>query len=385
MGERAIYLDTAAATPCDPRVFAAMEPYFSQKFYNPSSPYLAAKRVRDEYEDARHRLAMTIGAKAPEIIITAGSTESINLAIHGAIERYGGAVATSRIEHTAVIRAAERHDTNWIMADERGYITADAVRDAITPTTTIVSIGYINNEVGTVQPLRDIATVVAAERSRRLAARQLHPIWLHTDASQAAGMLDLSVSRLGVDLMTIGAGKCYGPKGVGLLWVRSGIELTPRIDGGGQEHGMRGGTENIAGTVGFAEALTIATNDRKIESHRLTGLRDRLERALKTTLPDIVINGHAKRRAPHILHVSLPGLDGERAVYALDQHGVMVATGSACAAHRGTRSHVLTAIGMSDALADGSLRCSVGRYTTEADIDTAAVIIGDVVRQEYRR
>lgn len=385
MGESEIYLDYAAATPCDPRVFACMEPYFTRDFYNPSSSYQAARRVRDVYESARHRLAMAIGAKQSEIILTSGATESINLAIHGVVSYYGGRVATSRIEHMAIVRAAERHDVDWIECDERGCVTAEAVARVITPETALVSVGAINNELGTVQPLRDIVAVIETERQRRLQTGSTTPIWLHVDASQAVGMIDISVSRLGVDLMTLNSGKCYGPKGVGLLWARSGVELTPLIDGGGQENGRRGGTENVAGAVGFAEAVTIAVNERKTESHRLGQLRDRLQRTLEPAIDDLVVNGHTKRRAPHILHISVPGLDGERALFALDDRGVQVATGSACAANHGTRSHVLTAVGMEDELADGSLRMSIGRGTTEQDIDDAAKIIIDVIARERAR
>lgn len=385
MGERSIYLDYAAATPCDPRVFARMEPYFSQQFYNPSSAYRAATTVRSDYETARQQLAMALGVRPTEIILTSGSTESINLALRGIVAHYGGRIATSRIEHAAVVRAAEAGEVDWIPVDERGVVTPEAVQQTITSTTTIVSVGMINNELGTVQSLRDIAAVIETERQRRLSMGEVLPIWLHTDASQAPGMLDISVSRLGVDMMTLGSAKCYGPKGVGLLWLRTGMQVTPLTYGGGQERGVRGGTENVAGVVGFAEALMLATAGRKAESHRLTSLRDRLQRALSERIADIVINGHPKRRTPHILHFSVPGLDGERVVYALDQRGVQVATGSACAANRGTRSHVLTAIAMSDALADGSVRCSFGRATTEADIDTAATIISEVIAQERGR
>lgn len=382
MGERVIYLDFAAATPLDERVFDVMKPYLTTEFYNPSASYQAARRVRADYEVARHRLAMAVGAKQHEIILTAGSTESINLGVHGVIGHYGGRVAVSGIEHAAVLAAGKRHDVDMIVADSRGYITPEAVARVITPKTTLISVGYVNNELGTVQPLRDIAAVVEGERQQRLSAGNLHPIFLHTDASQAVGLLDISVSRLGVDLMTIGAGKCYGPKQVGLLWVRAGLELQPLVDGGGQENNVRSGTENVAGVIGFAEAVSLAVATRKSESYRLSQLRDQLWSRLDGAVPDIVRNGHAKRHAPHILHVSVPGLDGERVVFALDERGVMAATGSACAASSGTRSHVLTAVGMSDELADGSLRLSVGRTTTTTDIDDAAQIIADVITQE---
>ena len=385
MGERVIYLDCAAATPLDERVFDVMRPYLTTEFYNPSSSYQAARHVRADYEAARHRLAMALGAKQHEIILTAGSTESINLAVHGIIGQYGGRVAASGIEHAAVLAAATRHQHDTIAVDSRGYVTPEAVQRAIAPDTSLVCVGYANNELGTVQPRRDIAAVVERERQQRLAAGNLHPIFLHSDASQAVGLLDISVARLGVDLMTIGAGKCYGPKQVGLLWLRAGLRLQPLINGGGQENNLRSGTENVAGVIGFAEAVAIAVATRKQESYRLGQLRDRLWANLERAVPGIVRNGHPKRHVPHILHVSIPDLDGERAVFALDERGVLLATGSACAANSGTRSHVLAAIGMSDDLADGSLRCSVGRMTTEVDIDEAAHRMIEVITKERGR
>lgn len=377
-----IYLDFAAATPLDDRVFLSMEPFFRERFYNPSALYIAAHDVRASYEDARHTLAQCIGAKQHEIVMTAGATESINLAIHGVIGHYGGSVATADIEHLAVLEAARSHVHQTISVAPTGYITAESVQRAITSDTTLVSVGYINNELGTVQSLRDIAIVIDNERQRRLKVGESRPLFFHTDSSQAAGLLDCSVSRLGVDMMTLNAGKCYGPKQVGLLWARGGIVLDPLLHGGNQERSLRPGTENVAGVVGFATALRIAADERKVESHRLTGLRDRLEKRLVAEIPHLTINGHLKRRSPHILHVSVPGLDGERAVFALDQAGVMAATGSACAANSGERSHVLTAAGFDDAHADGSLRFSLGRTTSIGQIDEAAAIIIDIVRKE---
>lgn len=382
---REIYLDYAAATPLDRRVFAVMEPYFKEQFYNPSAAYQPARRVRAAYEHARHQLAMAIGAKQHEVIITAGATESINLALGGVIGQYGGRLATSRIEHAAVVATAQRQPVDWISADGHGWITSEAVAAAISDETTLISVGYVNNELGTVQPLSAIAGVIAHERQRRLALGDTRPIWLHTDASQAAGVLDCAVARLGVDLMTLGSAKCYGPKQVGLLWRRGDIRLEPLIVGGGQESALRAGTENVAGAVGFAAALQLAVAERKDEAARLARLRDRLQAGLTQAFSDIVVNGHPKKRASHILHISLPGLDGERAIFALEARGVLAATGSACAASAGTRSAVLVAVGMSDQLADGSLRFSCGRFTTEKEIDAAIPLIIESIRQERGR
>lgn len=382
MGQRTIYLDYAAATPLDERVLAAMEPYFTEKFYNPSAIYTPAREVKSDYEDARHALAQVLGGKQHEVIITAGATESINLAVNGVIKRYGGTAVVSAIEHAAVIAAGARYGSGTVMPDSRGVISPSEVQKAITPETVLVSVGYVNNELGTVQSLKDIAAVIDNERQQRLARGNDRPIFLHTDASQAVGLLDISVSRLGVDMMTLNSGKCYGPKQVGLLWARAGIELAPLIYGGGQESGLRSGSENVAGAIGFAKAVEIACRSRKTESYRIAGLRDELQKQLAAHLPGMVANGHQKRRAAHILHISFGNVDGERLVYALSERGVMVATGSACSASHGSRSHVLTAIGLADDMADSSLRISLGRETTVDDIDEAARHIVEAVKQE---
>lgn len=381
----AIYLDYAAATPLDERVFAVMQPYLSERFYNPSAMYQAGRTVRSDVEEARHRLAMSLGAKPTEIIVTAGATESINLAIHGVLRTHGGHIVTTPVEHAAVLEAAAQYDVRYATVDIQGRLDEENLRHRIGDETVLLSIGYANNELGTIQRLSAVAQLVAEIREDRLRRGITTPLYLHTDASQAAGLLDIAVSRLGVDLLTLNAAKCYGPKQVGLLWVRAGVALAPQIYGGGQERGLRAGTENVAGIIGFAEALTIAQENRKTETHRLAGLRDQLQRSLEAALPDVVVNGSAKRRLPNFLHISVPGLDGERAVFALDQAGVMVATGSACAANKGLRSHVLTAVGMSDELADGSVRMTLGRQTTPEDIDRAAAVIADVIQRERGR
>lgn len=382
---RQIYFDYAAATPLDEQALVAMLPYLSEKFYNPSALYNSAREVRQEYETARHQLAMAIGAKQNEIIITAGASESINLAVQGIMKKSGGEVITSNIEHDAVLKTAQQFIHIVVSADQKGIVSAEAVQGAISSRTTLISVGYCNNELGTIQPIRGIADVIENERQQRLRNGNKLPIYLHTDASQAAGLIDISVSRLGVDLMTLNSAKCYGPKQTGLLWVRAGIMLEPIIYGGSQEGSLRAGTENVAGAVGFAKALSVAITRRKDESTRLAKLRDELQRRLSDGIPEVVINGHSKRHAPHILHFSVPGLDGERAVFALDQRGVQVATGSACAANNGLRSHVLSGVGMSDELADGSIRVSLGKFTTMDDIEIGADLIINTILEEIGR
>jgi cysteine desulfurase len=381
MTDERIYLDHAAATPLDPKVLTAMQPYFSDDFYNPSAPYAPAVKVRRAYEQAKQTIAQTIGGRGDEIVITAGATESINLAFNS----IGGHVVTANVEHHAVLEAAKRYDHTIVEADERGMVSADSIRKAITPQTRLVSIALANNELGTIQPLRDIAEVVRRERDARLARGDHTPIYLHSDASQGVGQLDVNVARLGVDLLTLNAAKVYGPKQVGLLWAASHVTLAPQIVGGGQERGLRSGTENVAGTVGFAKALELANEHRKFESDRLRKLRDSLQARLVATFPGAILSGHQKHRLAGHLHISFPQLDAERVLFALESRSVLVATGSACAANKGTRSHVLTAIGLAPEVADGSLRMTLGHLSNEENIAAAAQIIIEEVQREYDR
>ena len=375
-----IYLDNAAATPIDSRVLAAMMPYFSDEFYNPSAAYLAARQVRADVEEARHTLAKTIGARSAEIILTAGATESINLALGGV----DGRIVTTAIEHSAVLETAWARGGRILPVDVGGRINLDELRRVLTDDVVIVSVGYVNSETGMVQNIRQIAEVVQAVRAEREQRGADTPLYLHTDASQAAGLFDLNVSRLGVDLMTLNAGKCYGPKQVGLLYILAGVQLKPLIRGGGQEMGLRSGTENVTGIIGFAKALELAEKLRSSEVKRLSGLRNMLKQYLVEHLPDVKINESSKANSPAILNMSVAGVDGERVVFALDERGVQAATGSACAANKGLRSHVLTALGLDDASVDGSLRISMGRFTTADDIEAAGKVIVDVINEQRR-
>ncbi|QQG51141.1 MAG: cysteine desulfurase [Candidatus Saccharibacteria bacterium] len=381
MNTETIYLDHAAATPMDERVLFAMQPYFTDLFYNPSSPYSPAVAVRRQYEAAKHTLAGTFGAKGDELVITAGATESINLAFAS----IGGHVVTANIEHHAVLAAAKRYEHTLVQSDDRGFVSADAVKKAIRHDTRLVSIALANNELGTIQPIRDIAAVIKAERDKRLEAGDTTPIYLHSDASQGTGQLDIHVSRLGVDLLTLNAGKVYGPKQVGLLWADSRVQLEPQIVGGGQERGLRSGTENVAGVIGFAKAMELAEKHRRFETDRLKQLRDTLQTQLTNAFSDAVVSGYEKRRLAGHLHISFPGVDAERLVFALETRGVLVATGSACAANKGTRSHVLTAIGLAPEVADGSLRLTLGHLSTDENTKRAGEIIIEEVTRERKR
>lgn len=376
-----VYLDHAAATPLDPEVQAAMQPYFAEKFYNPSSPYAPAVAVRREYEEAKAAIARVIGARTGEITMTAGATESINLAFGSS----SGHVVATVIEHQAVLAAAKRHDYTFVSVNQKGRVDPVDIREAIRPDTWLISVGIANSEIGTVQPLNKIAEVIASVRAERLAQGNETPLYLHSDASQGAGQLDLHVARLGVDMLTLNAAKIYGPKQVGLLYAARSVKLQPQIVGGGQEQGLRSGTENVAGVIGMAAALQKADGHRHGEVNRLSILRTALQKKLCDAFPDAIVSGHPKYRLAGHLHISFPGLDAERLVFGLEARDVLVATGSACAANKGTRSHVLMAIGMEEMTADGSLRLSLGKMTDQAAIDYAAkAIIAEVQREKER-
>ena len=381
VNEEVIYLDHAAATPVDQKVLAAMQPFFSDNFYNPSAPYAPAIQVRHEYEAAKQTIARAIGAKSDDLVMTAGATESINLAFSS----ISGHIVTSAIEHHAVLAAAKRHDTTFVEPDEKGMVSAQKIKDAIRPDTQLVSIALANNELGTIQPLRDIAEVVRNEREARLSRGDHTPLYFHSDASQGVGQLDVNVARLGLDMLTLNAAKVYGPKQVGVLWASSAVVLSPSILGGGQERGLRSGTENVAGVIGFAKAIELASAHRKFESERLQKLRDAMQKKLTEAFPEAIMSGNQKHRLAGHLHISFPKLDAERVLFALEMRGVLVATGSACAANKGTRSHVLTAIGLAPEVADGSLRLTFGHLSTEDNTERATQLIIEEVTKEYQR
>ncbi|MBI2285235.1 cysteine desulfurase [Candidatus Saccharibacteria bacterium] len=372
-----IYLDYAAATPVDPRVLKVMEPYFSDKFHNPSATYLAARQVRKDLEKARGDVAGRLGAKPAEVVFTAGATEANNLAIQGIMRDFaGGEALVTAIEHESVLEPAGlfKYKKVPVAADGRILLNpstslrAGNLKDLISDKTVLVSIAYVNNEIGTVQPLHEIAALLAEKRQSRRRQNNRLPLYFHTDAAQAPNYFDIHVSRLGVDLMSINGGKIYGPKQSGALYVKAGIKLHPLIVGGGQEFNLRSGTENVAGAVGLAAALKLAQERRNAEMIRLSHLRNLFVNELEKALPNVTINGSKKHQAPHIISVTFPEIDNERLMMQLDEAGVQAATGSACAAARVEPSRVLSAIGLSDDEARATLRFSLGRQTTEADI-----------------
>jgi len=372
-----IYLDYAAATPMDPKVVTAMRPYFSRQFYNPSSIYLAGKAANQALVAARSTVAQILGARPGEVIFTAGATEANNLAIQGVMRTHSkGEILVSTIEHESVLAPASLFNCRMIPVDKKGRVILEQLEAMVNKKTVLVSIGLVNNEIGTVQPLANIAKML--NKLSKLRGPKGLPLYLHTDGAQAPNYFDLHVSRLGVDLMTINSGKIYGPKQSGALYVRAGIKLQPLILGGGQENGLRSGTENVAGVVGLAAALKLANAKHQSESKRVASLRQLFISGLKENVPKATINGSDKYQAPHILSATFAGYDNERLMMELDERGVQAAAGSACSASSDEPSHALAAIGLSEAEARSSLRFSFGRDTTEADIIQTTKILREL-------
>lgn len=415
-----IYLDHAAATPVSQKALDAMLPYFTEQFFNPSAPYLPAKHVREAYESAKNDLAHVIGAKGVDLVMTAGATESINLAFTALAQFPDAKCLTLTTEHAAVLEAAKSYDYELISVDKNGLIQLDDLRQKLTDEVALVSVSLANNELGTIQPLAEIAEILREARQTRLQRGITLPLYLHSDASQALSLMDINVARLGVDLLTLNAAKCGGPKGVGALYVSHSVKLQPLSLGGGQERGLRSGTENVPGVVGFAQAATEAKAHLASHRKQYQKMADTIRQELKDikiptshtyiiALKDEKVNrkaekstnqasmseiatmsvvrflGNPKHQLASFVPVCFPGIDAERLIYRLEARGVLVSTGAACAANKGTKSHVLAAIGLSDAEIAGSLRISLGSTNTFENVKEAAIIIREEVEHEYCR
>jgi len=376
-----IYLDYAATTPLRAEARAAMAPFLETVYGNPSSIHAVGQAARRALDEARDRVAGAIGARGEEILFTSGGTEADNLALTGVfLAAYPARdhLITAATEHHAVLDTCEflrglgAHVT-LLPVDGDGRVDPAAVAAAITTRTCMVSIMAANNEIGTLAPLPEIARVTREAG-----------VPLHTDAVQWAGALPLDVEALGVDMLTLSAHKFYGPKGAGALYLRRGTRLTPLLHGGGQERGRRAGTENVAGIAGMARALELAVAEIPTEAPRLTGLRDRLLAALRAALPDVILNGHPSDRLPNNLNVAFPGVDNELLVLNLDLEGVAASAGSACTAGSLEPSHVIAALGASPERLRGSIRLSLGRETTEAEIDAVVERLVPIVRRLRR-
>ena len=372
-----IYLDHNATTPVDPRVFEAMKPFLTDQWGNPSSIYRAGQDVRKAVEDARELVAKLINATPREVVFTSGGTESDNTSIKGiALNRGKGHIITTTIEHPAVLKVVEWLEkqgfaATYVGVGSDGVVDPGDVRKAVRPDTIVVSVMHANNEVGTIQPIAEIAAIAHEQGAV-----------FHTDAVQTVGKLPVDVKAMGIDLLSMSAHKIYGPKGVGILYVRKGTKFDPCVHGGHQEWGRRGGTENVAGIVGLARAMEIAAGEIATEAGRLGALRDRLEAGVKERIPDILFNGSREKRLPSTASICIKYVEGEAMLLNLDmRHGIAASSGSACTSGSLEPSHVLLAMGLPAEIAHGSLRLSLGRGTTREDIDTVIEVLPPIVEK----
>ncbi|MDR5696249.1 MAG: cysteine desulfurase family protein, partial [Armatimonadota bacterium] len=361
----AIYLDHGATTPTDPRVVEAMRPYFGEAFGNASSLHAFGQEARAAVDRARALLARALGARPADVVFTSGATEADNWAVIGcalANEDRGRHIVVSAIEHHAVLEPARwLGERGWeitvLPVDRHGRVDPDEVRRAVRDDTVLVSVMHSNNEIGTLQPVAEIARV-AKERGALV----------HTDATQSFGAIPIDVDDLGVDLLSASAHKRYGPKGVGLLYVRKGTRIAPLLRGGSQERGRRAGTQNVPDIVGFARAIEIALDERGVEQARIAALRDRLVAGL-SEIEAMTYNGHPTERLPNNANVSFLGTESESVLMALDMRGIAASSGSACTSGSLEPSHVLTAIGLAPEVAVGTVRFTLGRWTTAEEVD----------------
>jgi cysteine desulfurase len=376
---RRVYFDHNATTPVDPEVLAAMLPYFSAEFGNASSIHFFGQETRGAVERARQSVAALLGAQAGEITFTGGGTESDNLAILGAIgdARDGEKkhVITTQIEHSASLNSCEALakrgvEVTFLPVSREGVLNPADVQRAIRPETVLITVMHANNEVGAIQPLEEIGRIGTEA-----------DVWFHTDAVQSTGKIPVDVNKLGVDLLSLSAHKIYGPKGVGALYVRKGTPLEPVLFGGHHERDRRPGTENVPGIVGLGRAAEIALAQLTADSERISRLRDRFEKGVLAAVSDAHVNGAGAPRVPNTSNIMFPGIASESLLISFDLKGLACSSGSACSSGAVTPSHVLTALGLNASEARSSLRFSLGRHTTDDDVDFALSIIpGEVAR-----
>lgn len=355
-----IYIDYAAATPLDKRVNALMAKVSSHVFGNPSSGHGFGLEAKNVLEEARKKIAGLLAVKSDEIIFTGSGTESVNLAILGVARFFKkGHIITTNIEHMSVLRACQQLEkegfkVDYLPVESNGIMDSKKVAKAIRPDTILVSIQYANNEVGAVQPIKEISRLIG-------------DVFFHTDACQAAGFLNIKPETLRVDLLSFNGSKIYGPKGVGVLFKKNKIKLEPLVYGGSQERGLRAGTENVASAAGLALALELAEKSKEKESKRLTDLRDWLTHKILTEIPSTKLNGDAKKRLPNNINISFKGVDGEMLMLGLNRQGIAVSTGSACTTSETGPSHVISALGTTKN--GGNLRITLGRETTKKELE----------------
>ncbi len=371
-----VYLDHSATTPVRKEVAEAMLPYFSGMFGNASSIHSFGREARRAIQNARKKIAGIIDADLTEVVFTSGGTESDNLALMGCAyaKRKGGRhIVTSSIEHSAVLNCCrnlerEGFEITYLPVDGQGLVDPASVKDTIRPDTVLVSIMLANNEVGTVQPISEIGKITGAMG-----------VPLHTDAVQALGKLSVTANRLNADLISMSGHKIYGPKGIGMLYIRKGISFKPLMHGGHHEMGFRPGTENVAAIVGLAKAMELAELERKDFIEKTFALRSVLEAGINEKIKNVIVNGHTEKRLPNISNASFKNTDGETLLMILDSLGIAVSAGSACSSGSTEPSHVLSAMGISAELASGNLRFSIGRSNDREDIYRVLEVLPDIV------
>jgi len=371
-----IYLDYAATTPAVPEVLQAMIPYFNEAFGNPSAIYSYGQEAKSAIEEARAKVAGLIGARNEEIVFTSGGTESDNFALKGvafANKKKGNHIITTAIEHHAVSESCNFLEKlgfkiTYLPVDKYGLVDPDDVKKAKNVKTILISVMHANNEVGTIQPITEISKI----------AREAG-VYFHTDAVQTVGHIPADVNQLGVDLLSMSAHKLYGPKGVGALYIRKGTKLLSFMHGGGQERGRRASTENVPGIVGFGKAAELATQERNEEAERLTQLRNRLITDILKKIDNTRLNGHPTMRLPNNVNISVSFVEGESMCLNMDMAGICASTGSACSSGSLKPSHVLLAMGVDHVQAHGSLRFTLGKWTTDEEIDKLLEILPGIV------
>ncbi|MBS3983994.1 MAG: cysteine desulfurase NifS [Selenomonadales bacterium] len=374
---RRVYLDHAATTPVHPEVIAAMLPYFHNHFGNPSSVHSFGRDSRKAVDEAREKVATAIGADPREIFFTSGGTEADNIAIQGlalARNKDGRHIITSKIEHHAVLDTchfleSQGYEVTYLPVDEHGLVSVADFEAALRPDTILATIMHANNEMGTIQPIKEMAAIARAKK-----------ISFHTDAVQTVGSIPVDVKDLGVDMMSFSAHKFYGPKGIGVLYIKKGTRVKPLYHGGGQERKYRPGTENHVGIIGLAKALELATADLAERQAKISALRDKLAAGL-LALPEVTLNGHPTQRLPGNVNVSVRYVEGESLILSLDMQGIAVSSGSACTSGSLEPSHVLLAMGLTHEQAHGSLRLTLGIDNTEADVDYVLSVMPAIVER----
>jgi cysteine desulfurase len=375
-----VYLDNNATTPLDPAVAEKMCWFLKEHFGNPSSLYPIGRAVKEIISEAREMVAGALGAQRSEIVFTGSGTEADNFAMRGMLDTYPekNEIITSAIEHPAVLQVANYLEKRgvkviYVPVDQDGIVNLDFLRNAVSPQTALISIMLANNEVGTIQPIEKIAEI-AKDKG----------VPVHTDAVQAFGKIDVDVDKLGIDLLSVSAHKVYGPKGIGALYIRKGLDICPFLHGGHQERGRRAGTENTIGIVGFGEAARILMEHGKKDKERIEQLATELKKGIAEKIPKVKFNGHPERRVKNTLNVSFLGLEAEAVLLALATKGIYVSTGSACSEESEEVSHVLLSIGLRPEIARSTIRMSLGRFNTEEDIQTVLGELPDIIEKLRR-